>query len=408
MSSYAIIDVAHMFYRARHVVQGDAYTKAGMALDIMFRSLRKVHREQKVDHMVLCVEGRSWRFDVYPQYKAKRRLERMSATPAEQEEDNAFNEVLNDFVEFMKTKTRCTVLQSNKVEGDDFVARWIQLHPKDNHVIISGDSDYLQLLDHNVKIYNGVDDRLITINGVFNSDGEHLYFKIDSSSGKVKVSGTVAEMRRKHDKDQRDKEKKHNAIERDRKKLFETSEKTKAVLDPTYEPRHFVASQYDWEEFTFEIEPEWWRKALFVKLVRGDTGDGIFSSYPGVRYNGTKKTVGICEAWADRSAKGFDWNNFMLQKWSKMVGTDSNGNPISESVRVLDEYKFNESLIDLTKQPEEVKAIMDAVIVEAVQKEPVGNIGIHFMRFCAKHDLPRLSREASDYASFLNAPYARD
>ncbi len=48
MTRYAIVDVANLFYRARHVVRGDAYTKAGMALTIVFRSLRKLHRRPKL------------------------------------------------------------------------------------------------------------------------------------------------------------------------------------------------------------------------------------------------------------------------------------------------------------------------------------------------------------------------
>jgi hypothetical protein len=95
----------------------------------------------------------------------------------------------------------------------------------------------------------------------------------------------------------------------------------------------------------------------------------------------------------------------MLQKWDKLVGTDSSGNSITEEVRVLDQYKFNEGLIDLTKQPDNIKAMMDEAIVEAVQKQPVGNVGIHFLRFCDRNDLPALAKEASDHAVYLNKGY---
>lgn len=407
MARYAIVDVANLFYRARHVVRGDAYTKAGMALSIVFRSLRKLHREFKADHMVFCIEGKSWRYDVYPQYKAKRKLDRMVATstPAEREEEEAFMAVMNDFTNYMSEKTRCTVLQSQGVEGDDFIARWIQIHPNDDHFILSGDSDFIQLIAPNVSIYNGVDDRLLSIDGVFDGMGRPLVFNVKGDSGKIKVGLTIPEAKAKHDKEQKAKEKAHNQAERDRQKSFEAFQKQKALDEPGYKPIPFVAATYDWQEFDWKPEPEWWRKALFVKLIRGDTGDGIFSAYPGVRYEGSKNKVGINEAWEDRSAKGFDWNNFMLQRWEKLVGSDGNGNAIKKEVRVLDEYKFNESLIDLTQQPEEIKALMDTVIVQAVQKEPVGNVGIHFLRFCDRNNLPALSKEANDHAAYLNAPY---
>ncbi len=407
MTRYAIIDVANMFYRARHVVQGDAYTKAGMALAIMFKSLRKVHRDMKADHMVFCVEGRSWRFDDYPQYKASRKLARAAMNEREKEEDEVFNHALNDFTTYIDEKTRCTVLQSPGVEGDDFVARWVQLHPNDEHIIISGDSDFVQLLAPNVKIYNGVDDRTFTTEGVYDGFGNSMVFNVKSDSGKIRVSGTYDECKKKHDKEMKEKEKKHIAGEKDRQKLWESSEKARNLDDPTHAIRPFVAVPFDYEEFSFEPEPEWWRKALFVKLIRGDTGDGIFSAFPGVRYNGSSKKVGICEAWEDRNGQGFNWNNFMLQSWDKLISVDSDGNKVTKSVRVIDEFTINEGLIDLTKQPDRIKDLMDTVIVQAVQKEPVGNVGIHFLKFCHKHELPSISRDADYHAAYLNAGYSK-
>lgn len=407
MTRYAIIDVANMFYRARHVVQGDAFTKAGMALAIMFKSLRKVHREMKADHMVFCVEGKSWRFDSYPQYKASRKLARAVMSDREMEEDEIFNHALEDFVTYINEKTRCTVLQSHGVEGDDFVARWVQLHPNDHHIIVSGDSDFVQLLADNVTIYNGVDDRTFTTKGVYDAMGNSMVFNVKSDSGKIRVSGTFDECKKKHDKEEKEREKKHIAGEKDRQKLWDNSEKARNLDDPTHAIRPFVAVPFEYQEFTFEPEPEWWRKALFVKLIRGDTGDGIFSAFPGVRYNGSSKKVGICEAWEDRNGQGFNWNNFMLQSWEKLIRVDADGNKVTQTVRVMDEFSINEGLIDLTKQPDRIKDLMDTVIVQAVQKEPVGNVGIHFLKFCHKHELPSISRDADSHAAYLNAGYSQ-
>lgn len=407
MTRYAIIDVANMFYRARHVVQGDAFTKAGMALAIMFKSLRKAHRDMKADHMVFCVEGRSWRYDDYPQYKSSRKLARAAMNEREKEEDEVFNHALDDFIKYIDEKTRCTVLQSQGVEGDDFVARWVQLHPNDEHVIISGDSDFVQLLAPNVSIYNGVDDRLFKTDGVYDGLGNAMVFNVKSDSGKIRVTGTIEECKKKHDKEQREKEKKHISAEKDRQKLWDTSEKARKLDDPSYAIRPFVAVPFDYEEFEFTPEPEWWRKALFVKLIRGDTGDGIFSAFPGVRYNGSAKKVGITEAWEDRNGQGFNWNNFMLQSWEKLISVDADGNKVTKKVRVIDEFTINEGLIDLTKQPDRIKDLMDTVIVQAVQKEPVGNVGIHFLKFCHKHDLPSISRDADYHAAYLNAGYSK-
>jgi hypothetical protein len=377
LSKYALVDVANLFHRARHVTGGDAFTKVGMTLHIVFNSLKKLQRDHQCDHVVLCLEGRSWRYSIYPAYKSKRKLDRAMAKQRDAEEDEVFFQTMDDFANFMAEKTRCTVLQSDGIEGDDFVARWIQLHPNDDHVILSGDSDFVQLLAPNVSIYNGMDDILMTQDGLFDGKGRALTFTVDPSKGKIKVGKTLEEA-----------EKAHNKAEKEKKKLSS---------DGAYEP----------QPFSFAPEPEWHRKALFIKIVRGDTSDSIFSAYPGVRYEGSSKKVGIRECWEDRAAMGYNWNNFMLQSWDKLVSTDDAGNKITERVRVMDEFNINSSLIDLTQQPQEIKDLMDAVIVQAVQKEPVQNVGVSFMRFCGQYELKNLSKDATDHAKYLNAPYAR-
>ena len=48
---------------------------------------------------------------------------------------------------------RLTVLLCNikQLEADDLIAGWVQAHPNDNHVIISTDGDFAQLIAPNVN-----------------------------------------------------------------------------------------------------------------------------------------------------------------------------------------------------------------------------------------------------------------
>jgi 5'-3' exonuclease len=325
--TYILVDTANMFFRARHVVRGsDIETKIGMAYHIMFSAVNKAWRDFNGTHVVFCLEGRSWRKDFYTPYKANRAVAREALTEAEQEEDKMFWEAFDEFKTFIDEKTNCTVLQHSTVEADDFIARWIQNHPDDKHVIISSDSDFYQLISENVTQYNGIQNQHITLNGVFDDRGKPVK---DKKTGEQKM-----------------------------------------IEDPEY--------------------------LLFEKCVRGDTSDNIFSAYPGVRKKGTKNKVGIQEAFADRNNKGFDWNNFMLQRW-----TDHEG----EEHRVLEDYQRNRALIDLTAQPDEIKAVLDAAIVEQVNKEKTGQVGIKFMKFCGKYNLIKVSEQATDHAAYLNAGY---
>ncbi len=135
---------------------------------------------------------------------------------------------------------------------------------------------------------------------------------------------------------------------------------------------------------------------LFEKCMRGDSTDNVFSAYPGVRLKGTKNKVGLTEAYADRDKQGFDWNNLMLQRWA-----DHNG----DEHRVKDDYQRNVTLVDLTAQPQEIKDACDAIIIEGVRTEHISQVGLHFLKFCGKYELNKLSDNADTYSRWLNIAY---
>ena len=177
MSTYILVDTANTFFRARHVVRGDLDTKVGMALHITLNSIKKAWKDFDADHVVFCLEGRSWRKDYYEPYKRNRQETRDAMTPAQAEEDKVFWEIFDEFKDFIHTKTNCTMIQHPQLEADDLIAGWIQNHPNDNHVIISTDGDFAQLIAPNVKQYNGVSNTTITHEGYFDDKGKEVLDK---------------------------------------------------------------------------------------------------------------------------------------------------------------------------------------------------------------------------------------
>ena len=177
MSTYILVDTANTFFRARHVVRGDLDTKVGMALHITLNSIKKAWKDFDADHVVFCLEGRSWRKDYYEPYKRNRQETRDAMTPSQQEEDTVFWVIFDEFKDFVHTKTNCTMIQHPQLEADDLIAGWIHNHPKDNHVIISTDGDFAQLIAHNVKQYNGVSNTTITHEGYFDDKGREVIDK---------------------------------------------------------------------------------------------------------------------------------------------------------------------------------------------------------------------------------------
>jgi len=175
--NYIIVDTANTFFRARHVIRGDADIKLGMAFHITLNSVRKAWQDFQGSHVVFCLEGRSWRKDFYEPYKRNRSEARAALTEAEQEEDEVFWEAFDTFKDFINDKTNCTVLRHSELEADDLIAGWVQSHPEDDHVIISTDTDFQQLIAPNVKLYNGVQEVTTTHEGFFDKKGEPVLDK---------------------------------------------------------------------------------------------------------------------------------------------------------------------------------------------------------------------------------------
>jgi 5'-3' exonuclease len=183
--TYILVDTANTFFRARHVINGDADIKLGMAFHITLNSIKKAWQDFNGTHVVFCLEGRSWRKDHYAPYKRNRSDARAAHTEREAEEEKVFWEAFDTFKEFITDKTNCTVMQHPQLEADDLIAGWIQSHPKDNHVIISTDTDFVQLIAPNVKQYNGVTETTITHEGYFDKKNQPV---IDKKTGEAKAA----------------------------------------------------------------------------------------------------------------------------------------------------------------------------------------------------------------------------
>ena len=176
---YVLIDTANMFFRARHGAfrASDTWEKIGFALHVTLMSANKVAQRFKADHVVFALEGRSWRKDFYEPYKKNRAVARAALTEAEQDEDKMFWETYDALTKYLSERTNCSVIQCPTAEGDDVIARWIALHPQDEHIIISSDTDFVQLIAPNVTQYNGISDEHITLEGYFDAKGKAVIDK---------------------------------------------------------------------------------------------------------------------------------------------------------------------------------------------------------------------------------------
>ena len=170
---YLLMDLSNTFFRARHTAHRaqDSWEKVGYTLHITLSSINRVCRRFPSDHIVFALEGRSWRKDFYPPYKRNRAEARAALNDTEIEEDRMFWETYDHLTEYLRDRTNCSVIRHAEAEADDIIARWIALHPQDEHVIVSSDTDFHQLLATNVRQYNGITDELWCLDGVFDEHG---------------------------------------------------------------------------------------------------------------------------------------------------------------------------------------------------------------------------------------------
>lgn len=307
-------------------MRGDIEEKIGLTLQIILSSVQKCARLMKDPHLVWCFEGRSWRKDIYSPYKRNRTELREKNSAEQNEEDRRLYEAFNDLQKYIVEKTNCTTLQHNSLEADDCIAGWVQLHPEDQHLIVSSDADFYQLLTSNVRQYNGMTDQIITLDGIFDNKNKPVI------------------------------------------------DKKTSLPKPGPNPK--------WE--------------VFEKAIRGCTSDNVFSAYPGVRLKSSKKKIGLIEAFEDREKQGYSYNNFMLQRWTDHENIEH---------RVLDDYNRNIILVDLTKQPDNIKQLITETINAQTIAKKVPMVGAHFLKFCGKYQLLKLSEFASNFATILSRGY---
>ena len=172
--TFILVDTANTFFRARHAIKGDLETKIGMSLHVTFNSVKKAWKDFDGSHVIFCLEGRSWRKDYYAPYKRNRSDARAAHNEKEAEEERVFWETFDEFKQFVNEKTNCSVLQHPQLEADDLIAGFVQAHPNHNHVIISTDGDFAQLIAPNVKQYNGVSEVTTTYEGYFDAKGKRV------------------------------------------------------------------------------------------------------------------------------------------------------------------------------------------------------------------------------------------
>jgi DNA polymerase-1 len=140
----------------RRLFAGDVETTAIFGT---LRTLRTI-RQDFAGRLIVLWDGRSWRYDAYPQYKATRTTssEHMGAIR------DAWKSQKPLLAKFLRSIGVEQVAASN-MEADDLAARMRRLYNQAGRevVLVSGDSDWLQLVNERTSIYNPTEKKRVTL-----------------------------------------------------------------------------------------------------------------------------------------------------------------------------------------------------------------------------------------------------
>lgn len=132
----------------------------------------------------------------------------------------------------------------------------------------------------------------------------------------------------------------------------------------------------------------------FVKCMRGDPTDNVMSAFPKVRETRLKK------AYADP----FERVQLMKETWTGPIEyTNANGETVIETkeFRVEQLFEENEKLINLTKQPEDIRELIEASVAVSMKKKRQFSM-FFILKFVGKYKLVKIKESIDQYIPMLS------
>lgn len=181
---YLIVDLTNVLYRSFFSNKDETEdTIVGLAIHMGLVTLNKYYKQYKPSqHLVLAFDRSSWR-KVYTAsdlclskkpYKGNRRA---NMSPSQREKFKKFIEHLKEFEELISNHTTIKVLVGDLLEADDLIAGFVQKYNTVNNVVISTDSDLMQLLKFpNVRVISPATDKPQSLEK-YNNDAEYYLFQ---------------------------------------------------------------------------------------------------------------------------------------------------------------------------------------------------------------------------------------
>ncbi len=184
MARKLIIDASNILYRTFFAHIKESFdVNIGMCHHIALSTINKYFNNTKADDVILAFDDYSWRKAytkdlskcvTYKKYKGTRRKD---MTPSDRAKMEKFDEHIQEFIDLFRHRTRVVVLHKKYLEADDLIAGYIQNHPGDEHILISSDKDFMQLLvRNNLRIIDPMTDKERTLEE-YDNDPDYFIFE---------------------------------------------------------------------------------------------------------------------------------------------------------------------------------------------------------------------------------------
>jgi len=305
-----IIDSSYIFFKNVHTLVGTKtlYGDLEKVLEISYNNYINKYPFEKI--YIVADSKYSWRKEIYPNYKAKRKENR---DKQDIDWEFCFN-TYNNFKEKIKQNKRIIFLEYNGVEADDIIAYLIQESNKNaiSNLYVSSDADLKQLLNFktNPKFIN-------------------IQWRDEFRNPKLFLPENYQMFL--------------NELKKDKGSLFD--------LNDNYE---FLKMLDDFSE-KVQIEEVNIEELLFVKLIHGDKGDNIDSVLK-IPAKTSNKMMGIGEAGAKKIYTNYKSNNpnsinFSKDNWLQIaaiyIAENKKVDLIDYEDDIIDNLKINRKLIQL-------------------------------------------------------------
>jgi DNA polymerase I len=157
MERILLIDGLNFIYRGNISFKWGDKQEEGPSYTVVFnffRNLRALIEEFNPNKIFFCLEGAdNFRYKLFPDYKANRIIKRATSSKEKSDDFNRQRDIIIDLLKYLPI----TTVKSNTFEADDIIATLAEDLKDEDVVIVSNDSDLIQLLQkgyQHLRIYS--------------------------------------------------------------------------------------------------------------------------------------------------------------------------------------------------------------------------------------------------------------